>query len=93
MQSQYTETQITFHYENGSEESFSLPLTSQEVYQQLQLAIESPLLTFHLYDRSVVIRFDRVLKVEVFPAFPEVQGDGVFPDAQVVTAMRRATRR
>ncbi|OAB59587.1 hypothetical protein AY600_03110 [Phormidium willei BDU 130791] len=93
MQSQYSETQITFHYENGGEESFSVPLTAQQVYQQLQLAIDSPLLTFHLYDRSVTIRFDRVLKVEVFPAFPEVQGDGVFSEAQVVTAMRRATRR
>ncbi|MDC0835414.1 hypothetical protein AY599_07460 [Leptolyngbya valderiana BDU 20041] len=93
MQSQYTETQLTFSYENGHEESFSVPMTPQEVYQQLQLAIEMPLLTFHLYDRSVTIRFDRVLKVEVFPPFPEMQGDGVFSNAQVVTAMRRAARR
>lgn len=93
MQAQYTETQLTFCYEDGHEESFSVPITPQEVYQQLQLAIESSLLTFHLYDRSVTIRFDRVLKVEISPPFPEVQGDGIFPDAQVVTAMRRATRR
>ncbi|MBO9999952.1 MAG: hypothetical protein J7641_13315 [Cyanobacteria bacterium SID2] len=93
MQSQYTETQVTFSYENGHEESFSIPMTPQAVYQQLQLAMDSPLLTFHLLDRSVTIRFDRVLKVEIVPPFPEMQGDGIFPNAQIVTAMRRAARR
>ncbi|MBD2039448.1 hypothetical protein [Microcoleus sp. FACHB-672] len=93
MPSQDSTTQVTFHYVHGQSESFSITKTPQEFYQQLQIASEQNWITLHLSDQSVVIRLDKVAKVEVKPPFPEIAGDGVFPDAKRVTALTRGAAR
>lgn len=86
-------TQVTFFMSDGNVESFSIPNTPQEFYQQLQLASDNKWFVVHLFDRSVVIHLKGVVKVEVIPAFSEIQGDGTISDAQEVTFMTRAARR
>ncbi|MDY6938717.1 MAG: hypothetical protein SWY16_13715 [Cyanobacteriota bacterium] len=85
-------TEVNLHYINGDVESFNIQATGEEFYQQLQLASERKYLCFHLYDRSVVVNLDKIIKIEIHPPFYEVQGDGVFPTAERITAMLRAAR-
>ncbi len=85
-------TEVSLHYLNGEVESFNIQKTGEEFYQQLQQASERQYLCFHLYDRSVVVNLDKVLKIEIHPPFYEIQGDGVFPTAERITAMLRAAR-
>ena len=86
-------TQVTFFTNDGNVESFSIPHTPQEFYQQLQLAGDSQWFVLHLFDRSVVIRMEAIVKIEVTPAFAELQGEGTISEAQEVTFMTRAARR
>ncbi|MCU0515854.1 MAG: hypothetical protein MUC60_03110 [Oscillatoria sp. Prado101] len=90
---QDTGTQVTFHYVSGQSETFSIRATAQEFYRQLQLVSDSGWLTMHLLDQTVTISIDKVMKVEVKPAFPEIKGDGFFSDAQRVSALQRGAAR
>ena len=92
MQSVDSFTQVTFHYQNGETESFDIPITPEAFQQQLQGLLNQPWLTLHLFDSTIVIRTAQVMKVEVKPPMPEIQGDGVFTDAQRVTPLTHGAK-
>ncbi|MBD2312730.1 hypothetical protein H6G20_13750 [Desertifilum sp. FACHB-1129] len=85
-------TEVTFHYDNGQSDSFTIPLTPDEFREQVQLLLERPWLTFHLFDETVFVCMARVVKVETKPPMPEIVGIGVFHNSQRVTAMSRGAR-
>lgn len=80
-------TQVTFHYVNGTREIFDIPITPEAFQQQLQDFFSQPWLIMHLFDRTVFICTAQVMKVEVKPPLSEIEGQGVFPDVQLVTAL------
>lgn len=82
-------TQVTFYYDNGQSEGFNIPVSPQEFQQQIQLLLERPWLTFHLFDQTVFVCTARIVKVEIKPALPQIVGIGVFPNTQKVTALTR----
>jgi hypothetical protein len=85
-------TEVTFHYLSGERESFDIPITPEAFRQQLESLLSQPWLTLHLFDRTVFIRSDRIVKVEVKPPFPDIQGEGVFTDVQRVTALTHGAK-
>ncbi|CAC5340882.1 MULTISPECIES: hypothetical protein [Planktothrix] len=84
-----TTTQITFYYDNGHEESFSVPIPPVELVQQLPELLHQAWLTFHLIDQTVMVNMAKVDKVELKPPVPELQGQGIFLNSQRVTALHR----
>jgi len=80
-------TQVTFHYVNGTRETFDIPIAPEEFQQQLQDFFNQPWLIMHLFDKTVFICTTQVIKVEVKPPLPEIEGKGVFSDVQLVTAL------
>ncbi|MGB3405455.1 MAG: hypothetical protein WBA77_22415 [Microcoleaceae cyanobacterium] len=89
MQTNTDNTQVTFYYENGQTEIFSFPMTATELSQQLPQMLNQPWLTFHLMDQTVIISTARLLKIEVRPSLVELEGDGIYPDVERVTALQR----
>ncbi len=87
MQSQDSFTEVTFYYVNGETESFDISITPEAFGQEIQGFLSQPWLTIHLFDRTVVICTAQIMKVEVKPPIPQIQGNGVFPEAQRVTAL------
>lgn len=85
-------TQVTFHYINGTSETFDIPIGPEAFQQQLQDFFSQPWLIMHLFDKTVFICTAQVIKVEVKPPLPEIAGQGVFPDAQLVTALTSGVR-
>lgn len=92
MQSEDSFTEVTFHYVSGDSESFDIPVTPEAFQEQLQGLLSQPWLTLHLFDRTVLICTAQVMKVEVKPPILEIQGQGVFPDAQRVTALTHGAK-
>jgi hypothetical protein len=92
MQSPENFTEVTFYYQNGETEAYELPVAPESFAQQLQGLLNQPWLTLHLFDKTTLIRTAQVNKVEVKPAVPQLQGQGVFPEVQRVTALNRAGR-
>ncbi|HBB34040.1 MAG TPA: hypothetical protein DDZ80_29645 [Cyanobacteria bacterium UBA8803] len=92
MQSQDTFTEITFHYVNGETESFDIPITPEAFGEQLPDLLNQPWLTLHLFDQTVVVFTAQILRVEVKPPIPELQGSGVFPEVHRVTALTRGAK-
>lgn len=84
-------TQVTFHYDNGQEDSFLIPVAPEEFQKQLPLLLERPWLTFHLIDASVVVAMNKVVKVETQPPLTTF-GVGVFANAERVTPLVRGSR-
>lgn len=82
--------QVTFYYDYGHSESFAIQSDAVTFGQQFNQLLAQPFLTFHLNDQTVVICMSRVIKVEVKPALPELQGEGIFTNAQRITTMQRA---
>ena len=89
MHSQENTTQVTFYYDNGESEAFNIPVPPAQFKQQVNLLLERPWLTFHLFDQTVFVCTARVVKVEVKPVLAEIVGVGVFPNAERVTAIQR----
>lgn len=89
MQTKTDNTQVTFYYENGQTEIFSFPMTAAEFSQQLPQMLNQPWLTFHLIDQTVMIATARLLKIEVRPSLVELQGEGIYPNVERVTALQR----
>lgn len=86
--------QLTFHYLNGQTESFNIyDLTEDETQQDIQLEIKHLLQKewwiLHLPEQTVMINVANVTKVEVKPALEYVKGEGVFAQAERVTALNR----
>jgi hypothetical protein len=92
MQSEESFTEVRFHYVSGESESFDIPVTPEAFQAQLQGLLSQPWLTLHLFDRTVLICTAQVMKVEVKPPILEIQGQGVFPDAQRVTALTHGAK-
>ena len=87
--SQENNTELTFYYVDGNIESFSLPVNVQEFQAQLQELLKQPWITFHLMDQTVCIFTEKVMKIEINPPINEMQGEGVFPNSQRITALER----
>ncbi|HEY9635775.1 MAG TPA: hypothetical protein V6D14_20385 [Coleofasciculaceae cyanobacterium] len=85
-------TEVAFHYVNGETESFDVPITPEAFQQQLPDLLSQPWLTLHLFDRTVLIFTAQVIKVEVKPPLSEIQGQGVFQDAQRVTPLTHGVK-
>lgn len=83
-------TQVTFHYVEGHTETFSIPMPAQEFQEEVLNLLNQPWLTFHLVDQTVFICTSRLVKVEVKPSIPELQGQGIFPNSMRVSTMQRA---
>ncbi len=92
MQTQDSFTEVTFHYVNGETESFEIPLTPEAFQQQLPDLLNQPWLTMHLFDKTVLICTAQIMKIEVKPPLTEIQGQGVFPDTQRVTALTHGAK-
>jgi hypothetical protein len=88
-QAQANATQVTFYFDNGQSETFNIPVPATTFSQQLPQLLAQPVLTFHLTDQTVIIYTTKVMKVEVKPPLPQIQGEGTFPNSQRVTAMQR----
>jgi hypothetical protein len=88
MQAQ-SSTEVTFYYENGHTDSFKAPMPAAQFQQQLPQLLGQPWIIFHLVDSTVLICTSKVIKVEVTPSIPEMQGPGVVSNAEKVTTMQR----
>lgn len=82
-------TQVTFYFDNGQAETFSLPIPSPEFAQQLPQMLSQPWLTFHLIDQTVIVCTAKILKVELKPPVPAEAGEGSFPNSQRITTIHR----
>jgi hypothetical protein len=82
-------TQVTFHYVEGHAETFTLPMPAREFQEEVLNLLNQPWLTFHLNDQTVFICTTRLVKVEIKPPIPELQGQGIFPNSQRLTTMQR----
>lgn len=97
MQSQISnEMQITIYYLNGQAEAYTFsqladPLAlEQEVQQEIRRLLDKEWWFFHLADQTVCVNRANVSKIELKPAIAQIHGEGVFPNAQRVTALSRA---
>ncbi|NEP13854.1 MAG: hypothetical protein F6K14_27365 [Symploca sp. SIO2C1] len=92
MQTQDSLTEVTFHYINGEVESFDIPVTPEAFGRQLQDLLNQPILTLHLFDKTIFISTSQIVKVEVKPPVTELQGQGIFDNVQLVTALTHGTK-
>ncbi|MBE9094417.1 hypothetical protein [Tychonema sp. LEGE 07203] len=83
-------TQVTFHYVEGHTETFTIPIPAQEFQEEVLPLLSQPWLTFHLVDQTVFICTARLVKVEIKPAIPQLQGQGIFSNSMRVSTMQRA---
>ncbi len=96
MQSQATYNQLTFHYLDGRSESFNFfePATADDGTQQsfqieVRKLLQQDWWILHLPEQTVFINVANITKIEAKPTMPQIIGDGVFPDAERVTALNR----
>ncbi|HEY9893187.1 MAG TPA: hypothetical protein V6D37_15540 [Candidatus Sericytochromatia bacterium] len=92
MPSQDSFTEVTFYYVNGETEAFDISITPEAFGQEIQGLLSQPWLTMHLFDRTVLISTAQIMKVEVKPPVLQLQGNGVFPEAQRVTALTHGVK-
>lgn len=92
MQTQDSLTEVTFYYINGQTESFDLPVTPEAFGSQLQDLLNQPMLILHLFDKTVFICTSQIVKIEVKPPVTEIQGQGVFDNVQLVTALTHGAK-
>lgn len=85
-------TEVTFYYINGQTEAFEISLTPEDFGAQLPALLNQPWLTMHLFDRTVLICTAKIMKVEVKPDNLQIQGEGVFLEAQRVTALTHGVK-
>ncbi|MCT7971995.1 hypothetical protein [Laspinema olomoucense] len=88
MQAQ-SSTEVTFYYENGHTDSFKVPVPGAQFQQQLPQLLAQPWITFHLIDNTIMVSTAKVVKVEINPPIPELQGPGVINNGERVTTMQR----
>ncbi len=91
-------TQITFHYVNGQTESFDIhelaegAETQQQLRQEVRRFLERSWWIFNLPEQTAIVNMNNVLKVELKPPVPDLHGEGVFPDAERMTALTSRKR-
>lgn len=95
MESRDTHTQITFYYLDGRSESFNIysllegTATRQGLQLEIRHLLERDWWIVNLPEQTVLINIDNVVKVEMKPPLTELQGEGVFSNAERVTALNR----
>jgi hypothetical protein len=93
MQNQTDFTQLTFHYLNGQTESFVVPALDDESRHDMRLEVRHILQKdwwlINLEDQTVMINIANVIKVEVRPSLNQLQGEGIFSNAERVSALNR----
>lgn len=88
-------TQLTFVYLNGQTESFRVPAaledgTSHDMRIEVRHILQKDWWILHLEEQTILVNIANVVKVEVKPAFPQLQGEGIFDSAERVTALNRS---
>lgn len=86
-------TQVTFHLQNGEQEAFCLPMAPEMFLKQLQISIEAPLLVFQLFDQTICIKTESIIKLDIEPPCSGITGSYFFANAERVTAMTRGSWR
>jgi hypothetical protein len=93
----YTEgsyTQFTFYYLNGQSESFNVfehpdDPTVQGFQMEMRRFLEKDWWILNLAEQTVMINVANVVKVEVKPVMNQLHGEGIFNNAERVTALNR----
>ncbi|NJO42627.1 MAG: hypothetical protein HC769_24005 [Cyanobacteria bacterium CRU_2_1] len=88
-------TQLTFYYLNGHSESFNIhdrpdDTTVQGLQLEVKRLLEKDWWVLNLPEQTVMINISNVVKVEVKPVITQLHGDGVFGNAERVTALNRS---
>ena len=89
---------LTFHYSNSTNEVFQIsaaefPPNIQDMGQWLRYLMDCPYWVFQTGEQTTVVRMEHVVKVDVMPPLPTVQGPDTFSQAMRVTALTRGSRR
>lgn len=87
-------TQLTFHYLNGQTESFIVPVPAEDDNQhdmriEVRHILQKDWWILNLEEQSVMVNIANVVKVEVKPSLVELRGEGIFANAERVTALNR----
>jgi hypothetical protein len=85
-------SQITFHYIGGSTESFDIygepeDSTPQGIQLEMRHLLNKDWWVLSLPEQTVMVNIDNVLKVEMKPTIEALHGEGVFANAERVTAL------
>jgi hypothetical protein len=93
-QDQADYTYITFHYLNGQTESFMIPSgfedgTQQDLRLEVRHILQKDWWIINLIEQTVMVNIANVVKVEVKPAMTQLQGEGIFSNAERLTALNR----
>lgn len=94
MQMETEYTQLTFHYLNGQTESFVVPdalddENRHDVRIEVRHILQKDWWILNLPDQTVMVNIANVVKVEVRPSLSQLQGEGIFSNAERVTALNR----
>lgn len=94
MQEQIDPIQLTFHYLNGQSESFLVPDVLEDenrhdVRIEIRHILQKDWWIINLAEQTVMVNIANVVKVEVKPSLSQLQGEGVFSNAERVTALNR----
>lgn len=94
MQSQPLDTQVTFYYLNGETETFSIDDAAEAelLQQEFRRSLDKPWWILQLPEQTVCINTANILKIELKPAIVHLQAEGVFMNAQRITALKRSHR-
>lgn len=92
---QATTIQMTFHFVNGHEETYSVlyggdGTTAQEFRQEMRRFLAQDWWILKTVNETVCIRANNVLKVDIKPAIDAFEGEGVLHHAERVTALTRS---
>jgi hypothetical protein len=95
MQTQADYTQLTFYYLNGQTESFIIPdalddETRHDLRIEVRHILQKDWWLLNLEEQTVMVNIANVVKVEVKPALTQLQGEGIFSNAERVTALNRS---
>lgn len=89
MQVESGEPQISFHYESGQVEAFSVAMSVADLAKKLPQLLSEPWITLQLVDQTVMICMKKVTKIEVRPPLTQIQNETTFPNSQRITALQR----
>jgi hypothetical protein len=87
--------QITFYYLNGQSEIFVVPHvpdeeeTNQDSRMEFRHLLQKEWWVMQLEERTVMINMANVAKVEVTPPLVQQRGEGIFLNAERITALNR----
>jgi hypothetical protein len=94
MYSESSYTQFTFYYLNGQSESFNVfeqpdDPTVQGLQLEMRRFLEKDWWILNLPEQTVMINVATVVKVEIKPPMNQLHGEGIFNNAERVTALNR----